>query len=245
MMDGGVLKVFLLAHQDDEVFLLPHIMDTERKLFIFLTSGVSEGSSELKLQKRMVEAKAVFQKYLVGFNAHVIWWGSENSVPEGKLHTFVSEENLSHLEEVIRNQDAQITQIVTTTFEGAHQDHDSAAVVSRTLAKAFQVNCIEMSTYPQWFSKFYSFKVLNPHAAQEGFPLVRLRTLVLALKLMASYKTQRKTWLGLGPATLGAFTFRNYESSKQAPVAHIQACFYEFRGRANQEEVLKYLSPMK
>jgi LmbE family N-acetylglucosaminyl deacetylase len=237
--------VFLLAHQDDEVFLLPHIMDSEQKLFIYLTSGVSEGSSELKLQKRTSEAKALFQKYLAEFNAHVIWWGSENSVPEGKLHTFVSEENLSHFEKVIRNQDAQITQIVTTTFEGAHQDHDSAAVISRALAKAFQVNCIEMSTYPQWFSKFYSFKVLNPHAPEEEFPLVRLRTLVMALKLMASYKTQRKTWLGLGPATLGAFIFRNYESSQQAPVAVMRNCFYEFRGRANQGEVLRYLASIK
>jgi len=236
------LRVFLLAHQDDEVFLLPHIMDSEQKLFIYLTSGVSEGSSELKLEKRTAEAKAVFQKYLAGFNAQVIWWGLENSVPEGKLHTFISEENLSHIEKVIRNQDAQITQIVTTTFEGAHQDHDSAAVVSRTLAKAFQVNCIEMSTYPQWFSKFYSFKVLNPHATEEGYPFVRLRTLVLALKLMASYKTQRNTWLGLGPATLGAFAFRKYKSSKPAPVADTHTCFYEFRGRANQAEVLRYLA---
>ena len=234
--------MFLLAHQDDEVFLLPHIMDSKQKLFIYLTSGVSEGSSELKLEKRTAEAKAVFQKHLACFNAQVIWWGLENSVPEGQLHKFVSEKYLSAIEEVIRNQGTQITQIVTTTFEGAHQDHDSAAAVSRTLAKAFQVNCIEMSTYPQWFSKFYSFKVLNPHATEEGFPLVRLRTLVLALKLMASYKTQRNTWLGLGPATLAAFTFRKYKSSKPVPVAETHSCFYEFRGRANQGEVLRYLA---
>ena len=234
--------MFLLAHQDDEVFLLPHIMDSKQKLFIYLTSGVSEGSSELKLEKRAAEAKAVFQKHLASFNAQVIWWGLENSIPEGQLHKFVSEKDLSAIEEVIRNQGTQITQIVTTTFEGAHQDHDSAAVVSRTLAKTFQVNCIEMSTYPQWFSKFYSFKVLNPLAADEGFPFVRLRTLVLALKLMASYKTQRNTWLGLGPATLGAFTFRKYKSSKPAPVAETHSCFYEFRGRANQGEVLRYLA---
>ena len=140
------MKVFLLAHQDDEVFLLPHIMDSEKKLFIYLTSGVSEGSSELKLDRRAREANAVFQKYLAGFNAEVIWWGLENSIPEGALHKFVSKENLSDIAKVIKNQGAQITQILTTTFEGAHQDHDSAAVVSRRLAKALQVNCIEMST---------------------------------------------------------------------------------------------------
>lgn len=217
-------------------------MDSEQKLFIYLTSGVSEGSSELKLEKRTAEAKTVFQKHLASFNARVIWWGLENSVPEGQLHKFVSEKHLSAIEEVIRNQGTQITQIVTTTFEGAHQDHDSAAIVSRKLAKAIQVSCIEMSTYPQWFSKFYSFKVLNPHSADEGFEFARIGTLALALKLMRSYKTQRNTWLGLGPATLGAFAFRKYRSSKPAPIAEVHPCFYEFRGKAQQSEVIQCLA---
>ena len=234
--------MFLLAHQDDEVFLLPHIMDSEQKLFIYLTNGVSEVSSSLKLERRTTEAKAVFQKYLAGFNSEVIWWGLENSVPEGQLHKFVSEENLADIEKVIRNHATQITQFVTTTFEGAHQDHDSAAAVSRKLAKTLQVDCIEMSSYPQWFSKFYSFKVLNPLSADEEFEFARIRTLVLALKIMAGYKTQRNTWLGLGPATLRAFAFRKYRSSKPAPMAEVHPCFYEFRGRAQQSEVIQCLT---
>ena len=234
--------MFLLAHQDDEVFLLPHIMDSEQKLFIYLTNGVSEVSSSLKLERRTTEAKAVFQKYLAGFNSEVIWWGLENSVPEGQLHKFVSEENLADIEKVIRNHATQITQFVTTTFEGAHQDHDSAAAVSRKLAKTLQVDCIEMSSYPQWFSKFYSFKVLIPQSVDREFEFVRLRTLVLALKLMVGYKTQRNTWLGLGPATLRAFAFRKYRSSKPAPMAEVHPCFYEFRGRAQQSEVIQCLT---
>ena len=234
--------MFLLAHQDDEVFLLPHIMDSEQKLFIYLTNGVSEVSSSLKLERRTTEAKAVFQKYLAGFNSEVIWWGLENSVPEGQLHKFVSEENLADIEKVIRNHATQITQFVTTTFEGAHQDHDSAAAVSRKLAKTLQVDCIEMSSYPQWFSKFYSFKVLIPQSVDREFEFVRLRTVVLALKLMVGYKTQRNTWLGLGPATLRAFAFRKYRSSKPAPMAEVHPCFYEFRGRAQQSEVIQCLT---
>lgn len=234
--------MFLLAHQDDEVFLLPHIMDSEQKLFIYLTNGVSEGSSSLKLERRTREVKAVFQKYLACFNAQVIWWGLENSVPEGALHKYLSEANLASIERIVRSHGVRVTQIITTTFEGAHQDHDSAAVISRKLAKIFQVNCIEMSTYPQWFSKFYSFKVLNPLSADEGFEFARTRTLALALKLMAGYKTQRNTWLGLGLATLGAFAFRKYRSSKPAPIAEVHPCFYEFRDRAKQSEVIQCLA---
>ena len=236
------MKVFLLAHQDDEVFLLPHIINSEQKLFIYLTNGVSEGSSKRQLHKRTSEAEDIFQKYLARFNAHVIWWGFENCIPEGVLHRFVSKKNLANIERIIRSQGEKVTQIITTTFEGAHQDHDSAAVIARKLAKAFQVNCIEMSTYPQWFSKFYSFKVLNPSSSDEGFEFARTRTLALALKLMAGYKTQRNTWLGLGSATLGAFAFRKYRSSKPAPIAEVHPCFYEFRGRAQQSEVIQCLT---
>ena len=236
------MKVFILAHQDDEVFLLPHILNFEKKLFIYLTNGVSVGSSALKLENRTVEAKYVFDKYLTQLNSVANCWGLENSVSEGELHKFVSIENLTSIEEVIKNQGELVTQILTTTFEGAHQDHDSAAVISRKLAKTLQVDCIEMSSYPQWFSKFYSFKVLIPHSVDGEFEFVRFRTLVLALKLMVGYKTQRKTWLGLGPATLGAFAFRKYRSSKPAPIAEVHPCFYEFRGRAQQSEVIQCLT---
>ena len=236
------MKVFILAHQDDEVFLLPHIMDSEKKLFIYLTNGVSEGSTELKLENRTVEARYVFEKHLSQLNAVASWWGLENSVPEGKLHKFVSVENLASIEEVIKNQGLQVTQILTTTFEGAHQDHDSAAVISRKLRSVFLVDTIEVSTYPQWFSKFYSFRVLTPRYPSESFRFERIKTLLLALRLMASYKSQRVTWIGLGPATLGAYAFRKYRTSTPQPVRMVIPCFYEFRGRAFQIEVLRHLT---
>ena len=238
------MKVFILAHQDDEVFLLPHIMNLEKKLFIYLTNGVSVESSALKLQNRTVEAKYVFGKYLTQLNSVANWWGLENSVSEGELHKFVSIENLASIEEVIKSQEELVTQILTTTFEGAHQDHDSAAVISRKLGKIFSVETIEVSTYPQWFSKFYSFKVLSPRFPSKSFSIDRVKTLRLALRLMASYKSQRATWIGLGPATLGTYAFRKYQASNPQPIGLLSPCFYEFRGRARQSEVLKYLTSM-
>ena len=238
------MKVFILAHQDDEVFLLPHILNSEKKLFIYLTNGVSEGSTKLKLENRTVEARYVFEKHLSQLNSVANWWGLENSVPEGELHRFVSLANLASIEEVIKNQGLQVTQILTTTFEGAHQDHDSAAVISRKLRSVFLVDTIEVSTYPQWFSKFYSFRVLNPRYPSESFRFERIKTLLLALRLMASYKSQRATWIGLGLATLGTYAFRKYRASIPQPVRLLSPCFYEFRGRGHQSEVLKYLTPI-
>ena len=236
------MKVFLLAHQDDEVFLLPHIMNSEQKLFIYLTNGVSEGASKRQLDRRTSEAENLFQKYLVDFNAQAIWWGFENCISEGCLHKFISKENLTDIELRIRSRGERVTQIITTTFEGAHQDHDSTAVISRKLAKVFLVDTVELSTYPQWFSKLYSFRVLRPTNPLEIFKFNRLKTLRLAIRLMVGYKSQRATWLGLGPAVLATFAFRQYRSSIPKLVQVIHPCFYEFRGRAIQTEVLKYLT---
>ena len=236
------MKVFLFAHQDDEIFALPYILNSDKKLFIYLTNGVAEGSTELKIETRTVEAEYVFEKYLSNLNSVANWWGLENSVPEGELHKFVSVENLARIEEVIKNQGVRVTQILTTTFEGAHQDHDSAAVISRKLGSVFRVDTIEVSTYPQWFSKFYSFRVLAPRYPSESFRFERVKTLQLALRLMASYKSQRATWIGLGLATLGTYAFRKYRASSPQPVRLLFPCFYEFRGRALQSEVLKCLN---
>lgn len=238
------MKVFILAHQDDEVFLLPHIMNCEKKLIIYLTNGVSVKSTSLDLDNRTAEARNVFDKYLTQLNSIANWWGLENSVSEGELHKFVSLENLASIEGVIKNQGELVTQILTTTFEGAHQDHDSAAVISRKLGKIFSVETIEVSTYPQWFSKFYSFKVLSPRYPSMSFTFDRIKTMGLALRLMASYKSQRATWIGLGPATLGTYAFRKYQASNPQPIGLLSPCFYEFRGRARQSEVLKYLTSL-
>jgi LmbE family N-acetylglucosaminyl deacetylase len=235
------LKVFLLAHQDDEIFFLPHIINSEKKLFIYLTNGVSVDSSITKLNRRTSEAKFVFRKYLETLNSRAVWCGLENSIAEGALHEHANSGLIDKLIEVLNGQDSQISAFFTTAFEGAHQDHDSAAVITRKLGEIFQVGIIEMSTYPQWFSSLYSFKVLRPRVSVESFRFKRIQAVVMAARMMASYKTQIHTWLGLGPATLSAFAFRAYESSSPGPIEIIEPCFYQFRGRAIQSEVLECL----
>ena len=236
------MKVFILAHQDDEVFLLPHIINSEKKLFIYLTNGVSTGSSISKLDMRTIEAESIFENHLEVLNSQVIWWGLEKLVPEGELYKFTTEKNIRSIEELIRHQSEIVTQILTTTFEGAHQDHDAAAIISLKLTKNFLVDAIEVSTYPQWFTKVYSFRVLRPQHPASTFKFDRKKTIKLALRLMAGYKSQRATWLGLGPATIAAYTFRQYRSSRPMPVGEIRPCFYESRDRASQNEVLQFLT---
>jgi LmbE family N-acetylglucosaminyl deacetylase len=236
------VKVFLLAHQDDEIFLLPHILNSEKKLFIYLTTGVPASSTDTKLDIRTSEAEYVFRKYLEAMNSQVIWWGLESSIPEGELHRYVNKDLVSDLKEIVLSEGVQVSALLTTAFEGAHQDHDSVAVITRQLGEIFQVGVIEMSTYPQWLTKFYSFKVLKPGTPEKTFQFNRIKVFFLAIRMMASYRTQLRTWLGLGLATLSVYAFRMYRSSSPGPIEQIKPCFYESRRRASQSEVLRSLN---
>ena len=235
------MKIFILAHPDDEVFFLPHIVDSSQKLFIYMTNGVPEVATLAQLNRRSLEAKSIFQDLITNLNSKVVWWGLENSISDGKLHTHVNMKLIKELHKVIMQQGVQVTQFLTTTFEGAHQDHDSAAVIARRLAAKFHVDIIEMSTYPQFLKNIYSFKVLKPNSFQKTFKFNRLKILVVAIRLMMRYRTQWLTWLGLGVSTLSVYAFRKYRSAEPIQIQTVKPCFYEFRGRANQADVLRNL----
>lgn len=238
------MKVFLLPHQDDEIFFVPHLLNEERKLIVFLTNGVASGIQSAALCERAMEARCIFEKHLAPLNSEVIWLGLDNTIPEGELHKFVKHELVVEIIELIKRRELQISEVLTTTFEGAHQDHDSAAVIARWIAKELKVDAVEISTYPQRFSQFYSFKVLSPEYPDIKFKFNRLKTLFLALTLMWSYKTQRSTWLGLGLGVLWVYGFRPYRSSKPREIGTINSCLYEFRERGKQREVLGSLAAL-
>jgi hypothetical protein len=235
------MKIFIFAHQDDEIFALPFILNSEKKIFIYLTNGVSASSNDSELLNRSIEATHVFEKNLAVLNSEVVWWGLDNSIREGELHKFVTKENISSIMRVIQQYNLEDLKLITTTFEGAHQDHDASAVIARALGKIFEVQVIEISTYPQWFSKFYSFRVMKPRYPQTSLEFTRGKTALLALKLIKDYRTQRLTWLGLGASTLISYLFRKYYSATPINVGSLSYCFYETRGRAKQDDVLKHL----
>jgi hypothetical protein len=207
-----------------------------------MTCGVASEIQSVALLERTEEARFIFEKYLAPLNSEVVWLGLDNMIPEGELHNYINHELVIEIIELIKSRSFEVTEILTTTFEGAHQDHDSSAVIARRIAKELQVEVVEISTYPQWFSHFYSFKVLSPKIPDVKFNFNRLRSLLLALKLMSSYKTQRRTWLGLGLGVLWVYGFRSYVSSRPMALGTINACFYELREKTKQTEVLRSLA---
>ena len=236
------MKLFLLAHPDDEIFVLPYLIGDEKKLLVYLTNGVSAEAEPSVLCKRTEEARITFEKHIATLNSEVLWWGVCNMIPEGELHKFLNTTLITEIQNIVKSSEWKFTEVVTTTFEGAHQDHDSAAVIARRIAKEEKLKLNEISTYPQWHPQFYSFRMLSPKYPDKEIAIKRVKVIVLASKLMWSYKSQRRTWIGLGLPLLWAYGFLPYRTSKSREVGPINSCLYEFRSRREQSEVLRSLS---
>jgi len=240
------MRVILLAHYDDEIFLLPFIDDQRPKLIIYLTSGVSSSSSNHEFESRDQESLKIFEKYLKKRNCEVLYLGRDKFIPEGELFRHINKEFIESIIASIWSRCKSITEVITTTFEGAHQDHDAAAFIARNIAIRLNIIPIEVASYPQKFSKFYSFQVLKPKL--KSLELVKyenIKITFLALRLMLSYKTQRSTWLGLGLFTLYNYLFGKFRLAQPEPIQFLENCFYEFRGRASQKIIIEHLNSIE
>jgi hypothetical protein len=236
------MRVILLAHMDDELFLLPFINDEVPKLLIYLTSSVSRAANSKQTERRLSESRVIFERYLSSKNCKVFWYGNAYLQPENELHKFTSLADIDTLLLEIEKFPQQVSELITTTFEGAHHDHDSAAFIAREVGKRLKLIPIEVSTYPMKYKNFYSYQVISPRFPQAlQIKFNRKHILFLALKLILAYKTQRKTWIGLGGQLIFNYAFKSFKVALPAPIGIQTRCFYEFRGRAKQTEVISQL----
>jgi hypothetical protein len=168
-------KLFLFAHQDDEVAIAPRIAREvaagAHVVCVFLTDG---GAPAV----RDAESRAVLEEMGVS-DVHFV------GLPDGRL--------VEHLEEAygaIEHIDAD--EIVTLAWEGGHQDHDAAHLV----ALARGVRCLEFPLYHGKGLRGPFFRVMVPLHDGERTRL-SLREVWRRARLSWRYPSQRWTWMGL------------------------------------------------
>lgn len=234
-------KFFFLAHYDDEIFALPLLSKDEKNCFIFLTNGVGETQTSVSEATRYSEAMANIHSKFENLDIECIAIGRHLGIWEGSLYERISEvvENfqIKRILAKVTSQDC----IITTTFEGAHQDHDACCILSRRLGETYQLNVIELSTYPQRYKSIYSFSVMRPTIKHKKIPRRRVQNASWAIRLIIGYKTQRRTWIGLGIPVIFSYLFNSFYTCKPLAPVYLEKCFYEYRGRAKQSKVLTIL----
>ncbi len=197
-------RLWLLAHQDDEVLALHLHSDSLNNFVVYLTNGVRSGAT-YESGVRIQEARSAWGK--IDRNAELIFFGTEHSLRDGELQSQLSNSHLCELISICRAR--KINQIVTLQLEGGHQDHDITSMLAEELARRLSLKLIAFPGYRALHKSFPVYAVMSSwikKEVKESLTMVtRLRLAKQSLMLMNSYGSQMTTWIGLGP-----FVFLKY-----------------------------------
>jgi LmbE family N-acetylglucosaminyl deacetylase len=231
------MNVYLLAHQDDEFFCLPYIRKqikhNEKVLVVFLTNGcfgsVTSEERNRESLKTLVD---------LGVDAkNVMFFGESLEIDDGKLHRSVGKVIAKLANEFAT---AKISKVIFPCFEGGHQDHDSISYIvahSRLFDRAKRLQFSLYNAYRLAKPLFRVYKTINDQSlSDEGFTYK-----ISDLKYILNYKSQKKSFVGLGPfITIRIFFKRhinlvNFENDYIDKRPHLGALLYERRTQLTYE----------
>ena len=220
------IRFFLLAHPDDEILALPLLFDSRFKnILFFITAG--------EFDSRYGEATKA-RSCLREFGLEIDLLSNDYPCFDGQVDSEFSVAHFWYLLDLV----SQISpnEIVTSFYEGGHQDHDSAAVLGFLLAVKLEIPVLMFSTYCKSKNSIVPFHVMPPFDNPLRFRFNPFIVAFAAVSLFRIYRSQRKTWLGLGIFVLfrllagktSSFKYLNTELDLDLP-----EFFYESRKRAN------------
>jgi hypothetical protein len=223
----------ILAHRDDEIFLIEYLLTCEEIFVVYLTE-----SHDFEI-RRYESVRAL--NYLRGFLS-ISEISVRNFAQDGKLHDYLTSTLLTELSDFVKVE--QITQILSLSYEGGHQDHDSASIISKIIAEFFSIDLLLFPTYRASAAIFPPFQVMKSKDVKNvSMKMNRRLNFQIALALMLIYRSQWRTWLGLGPLVLKR-SLSKYSGvpklSKSELIVHVH-CLYERRNRASQKDVFARL----
>ena len=232
-------RLFVFAHCDDEIFCLPLLLEKDAEnTLIFLTTQAKSHLNSTKDDIRGQEALRASSSLKRVANIRTLFYNK--NIGDGTVHDDFSEADFKELTRIVL--DEKPDEIVTLSYEGGHQDHDSVHVICRLISENHRIQLRCFSGYRSLDLITKLFSVLKPVSPTERIAFNRFLVVLTAIRLMIIYKSQLKTWIGLAPILLIKYSlFPFWESSNHTlnGLNESRDCFYEIRGRAKQYQVLK------
>jgi LmbE family N-acetylglucosaminyl deacetylase len=195
--------LFLLAHQDDEVFIAPRISYELCRgaslFFLYLTNGVAFGEDP---SVRDNESRACLKRLGVR-EEQIVFLGTELHIPDNQL--------VSHLERcfgslIERIKGYTIDEVYAPAWEGGHQDHDAAFLIGLALARrlGLESNLWQFYCYNGFNTRGRFFRVFHPlpTTCERRQRKLKVSEGLSILRSIFTFRSQRRTWLGLFPQTL-------------------------------------------
>jgi LmbE family N-acetylglucosaminyl deacetylase len=191
-------RLWLLAHQDDEVMALHLHSNSVNNFVIYLTNGVRTGA-DYNAGTRINEARSAWVE--IDQSAELIFLGTEHSLLDGGLE---SQLDHSHLHDVISIcRDRNINEVVTLQLEGGHQDHDITSMFAEEVSRRLSLKLTVFPAYRALHKRFPVYAVMSSwikNGVANSLPATkRIGMAKQAFLLMKCYGTQLTTWIGLGP----------------------------------------------
>ena len=222
MQNGGKVIVLLLAHPDDEVFLIPYLTDINRNKksvhVIYLTDGQGF-RHKFDSDSRFIESK----KFLSTLNKNIDWnfysLGEKLGIEDSKLYL-----NLDlAFDELFRLIDnLKPDTVLCLCAEGGHPDHDAVGVISAILSGKLLADFLCFSCYRN--SRFFPFTVLPHNDNPKNIVNIKidfvdkLKNIYSTLMIPLIFRSQWRTWIGLFPLLLALnLIFRKFKIYKLDP----------------------------
>lgn len=191
-------RLWLLAHQDDEIFGLHIYSKFGSNCVVYLTDGV-RNDAKFNIDLRIQEAQNAWKK--IDENAELIFFGTNHAIEDGALASAINASHLSELISICRSRN--INEIVTLQNEGGHQDHDITSMLAKELSRRLVLNFVAFPAYRAVFNRSIFYAVMSsttksmPNNIKPTF--ARVKITMLSFSLMKNYRSQIRSWIGLGP----------------------------------------------
>ncbi len=229
-------RLWLLAHQDDEVLGLHLNSNSVVNHVIYLTDGVRSGAT-YNSSKRVDEAQAAWNQ--IDKNAELIFFGTDHALKDGTLRKEIGPFYFSELIKICQNRD--INEIVTLQLEGGHQDHDIVSMLAEELAFRLSLDLYTYPAYRALHNRYPVYAVMSsPDKSTKKMSLSivsRLRFTKQSFILMKIYSSQLTTWIGLGPFVIVRYLIGNPSFSLQSSTSKTAQGFPNKLLYANRKKV--------
>ena len=210
--------LFVFAHQDDEVGIWTRIVHEVRAGAGVWCAYLTDGARDVSAAVRDAESSRALARAGVAAERIAFLRDAEGRIADGTLFRALARAR-AMLGAWIAETGVRFSSVFTLDWEGGHHDHDAAHLV--TLAACRDAGLPP----PQVFSLY------NGYARRPGLfrvasfvpgdaPVVRrslaVRDVIAAALLPLVYRSQRRTWLGLGPGFAARTLLRRAELVRAA-----------------------------
>jgi LmbE family N-acetylglucosaminyl deacetylase len=220
---GDVLFVF--AHQDDEVGIATRIAYEVRAGNRVWCAYLTDGAQAAPEEVRDAESLRALRRLGVPPERIAFLRDAAGRIGDGALIGSLARAR-AMLRAWLASAGVRPTRVFAPDWEGGHQDHDAAHLLARDAGGA------ELYAYPL-YNAFRRRKGLFRVASfvPDAAPVVRrpltLRETLEAVRLVAAYPSQARTWVGIGPAFAARMLARRTERFRRADPARLRALPYE------------------